>query len=301
MMIFFKYYCEIVYGAGNQMKLQNKIQIVVWLTALGMGFLSWNGPLAFSEVVSFEGQRIQGGLLQGKVAKGARVDVNGKKVRVSSEGIFLVGFDRDAAKEVEVAVINRNGKVEKKVLPVARRTYKIQRVNGLPPRKVNPKKEDVARIQEDVRLAKEARKFDDPRTDFLGGFIWPVEGKITGVYGSQRILNGEPRRPHYGIDIAAPTGTPVVAPADGVVTMVHRDMFFSGGTMILDHGHGLSSAFLHLHKILVNKGDRVKKGEVIAEVGATGRVTGPHLDWRINLFQQRLDPQLLVSAMPTKK
>ncbi len=286
------------------MKFQNKIkeiQVVVWALALGVGLLGFYVPPVFSEAMSFEGQMIQGGLLQGKVAKGATVKVDGKKVRVSPEGFFLVGFGRDAAKEVEVAVIDHNGKVDKKVLSVERRTYKIQRVDGLPPRKVNPKKRDVARIQADVRLAKEARTLDDPRTDFLGGFIWPTIGRISGVYGSQRVLNGEPRRPHFGIDIAVPTGTPVVAPADGVITLVHNDMFFSGGTMFLDHGHGLSSAFLHLHKILVKKGEHVKKGDVIAEVGATGRVTGPHLDWRINLFQQRLDPQLLVGPMPTNK
>jgi murein DD-endopeptidase MepM/ murein hydrolase activator NlpD len=126
-----------------------------------------------------------------------------------------------------------------------------------------------------------------------------VQGVISGVYGSQRILNGQPRNPHYGIDIAAPAGTLVQAPADGVVTLTHPDMFFSGGTLILDHGYGLSSAFLHLRRILVKRGEQVSQGKPIAEVGATGRVTGAHLDWRINLFQTRLDPQLLVAPMPT--
>ena len=147
-------------------------------------------------------------------------------------------------------------------------------------------------------MAREARKLDAERTDFLTGFIWPAKGRISGVYGSQRILNGQPRRPHFGVDVAAPVGTEVRAPADGVVTMVHSDMFYSGGTMILDHGHGLSSSFLHLHRILVKKGQRIRQGDLIAEIGATGRVTGPHLDWRINLFAKRLDPQLLVSEMP---
>jgi murein DD-endopeptidase MepM/ murein hydrolase activator NlpD len=117
------------------------------------------------------------------------------------------------------------------------------------------------------------------------------------VYGSQRILNGEPRRPHFGIDIATPTGTPVKAPADGVVTMVHPDMFFSGGTLILDHGHRLSSSFLHLSKIVVKEGDEVRQGDIIAEVGATGRVTGAHLDWRMNWGKERVDPSLLVPPM----
>ena len=135
-------------------------------------------------------------------------------------------------------------------------------------------------------------------TIFLAGFIWPLQGPITGVYGSQRILNGEPRRPHFGVDVAAPTGTPVVAPADAIVTLVHPDMYFSGGTLIMDHGHGLSSTFIHLHKVLVEEGQVVKQGDVVAEVGATGRVTGPHLDWRMNLFTVRIDPELLVPPMP---
>lgn len=248
--------------------------------------------------LSFEGPVIQGGLVQGKTTPGAQVKINGHPVRVSHEGVFIVGFGRDAAEKVSVEVIDKDGNHEKRVLTVQRRTYKIQRIDGLPSRKVNPKKEDLVRIKKEVEQTKEARKRDDPRTDFADGFIWPAVGEITGVYGSQRILNGEPRRPHYGVDISAPVGAIVVAPASGLVTLVNPDMFFSGGTMILDHGHGLSSAFLHLNKILVKEGDYVRQGEPIAEIGATGRVTGPHLDWRINLFQQRLDPELLVGPMP---
>ncbi len=155
----------------------------------------------------------------------------------------------------------------------------------------------MKRIHAEMSIIQEARQRDDSRTDFLRGFVWPLEGRITGIYGSRRILNGEPRRPHYGIDIAAPEGAPVRAPADGIVTLVHPDMYFSGGTLILDHGHGLSSSFLHLSKILVDKGQVIRQNDVIAEVGATGRVTGAHLDWRINLFQTRLDPELLVPSM----
>ena len=179
------------------------------------------------------------------------------------------------------------------------REYRIQRIDGLPPGKVTPRsKEDLARIRREVAMVKRARLTDDARTDFLGGFRWPIKGPISGVYGSQRILNGEPRQPHYGVDIAVPTGTKALAPAAGVVTLAHPDMFFSGGTLIVDHGHGLSSAFLHLSRILVKKGQRVAQGQPIAEVGATGRVTGPHLDWRINLFGRRIDPELLVGPMP---
>lgn len=254
----------------------------------------------FAERLSLEGQLIQGGLVQGHTDPDAIVKVNGEPVRLSPDGIFLVGFDRDSPPEVELEVVRGDGKNEKRVLHVERRKYQIQRVDGLPERKVTPKKEDLERIREEARLAREARQRDDPRTDFIKGFGWPAKGRITGVYGSQRILNGKPRTPHYGLDIAGPIGTPVVAPADGVVTLVHPDMFFSGTTLIVDHGHGLSSTFIHLNKILVKEGERVRRGEPIAEIGASGRATGPHLDWRMNWFQNRIDPQLLVSPMPAE-
>ena len=255
-------------------------------------------PVAAESGLRLDGPRMQGGLLRGRVPPGSTVEYEGDAVRVSADGWFLVGFGRDASPEAELVVAYPDGRRERQVLKVERREYAIQRIDGLPPSKVTPSEEDLARIREEVRVVKLARTIDDSRTDFLSGFQWPVKGRISGVYGSQRILNGEPRRPHFGIDIAAPKGTKVVAPTDGVVTLVHPDMYFSGGTMIIDHGHGLSSAFLHLSRILVDKGERVAQGQVIAEVGSTGRSTGPHLDWRINLFGRRLDPSLLVGPMP---
>ena len=248
--------------------------------------------------IRLDGPRIQGGLVRGRVTPGSKVKFEGEPVRVSREGWFLIGFGRDAPAKAVLSVVFPDGRRERYGLVVKPRKYRVQRIDGLPPRKVTPSKEDLKRIRKEVALVKRARTVDDPRTDFLGGFRWPVKGRISGVYGSQRILNGEPRRPHYGIDIAAPKGTRVVAPAAGVVTLVHRNMYFSGGTMIVDHGHGLSSAFLHLSRILVKRGQRVKQGQPIAEVGSTGRSTGPHLDWRINLFGRRLDASLLVGPMP---
>ena len=255
-------------------------------------------PAAAESGVRLDGPRLQGGLLRGRVPPGSTVEYEGEAVRVSADGWFLVGFGRDASPEAELVVVHPDGRRERRVLKVERREYDIQRIDGLPPSKVTPSEDDLVRIRKEVRIVKQARAIDDARTDFLSGFQWPVKGIISGVYGSQRILNGEPRRPHFGIDIAAPKGTKVVAPTDGVVTLVHPDMYFSGGTMIVDHGHGLSSAFLHLSRILVEKGERVVQGQVIAEVGSTGRSTGPHLDWRINLFGRRLDPSLLVGPMP---
>ena len=251
--------------------------------------------------VRLEGKFVQGGLVTGHTVPGARVTFEGRSVRVSEEGVFLLGFSRDAKTEALLEIAYPDGRTENRQIKIAKRKYKIQRIDGLPPRKVTPKPEDLRRIREEARLVKAARKRDDARTDFLDGFIWPAVGRISGVYGSQRILNGEPRRPHFGVDVAAPVGTPVVAPADGIVTFVHPDMFFSGGTLIIDHGHGLSSSFLHLSKVLVKEGQRVRQGELIARVGATGRVTGAHLDWRMNLFDARIDPQLLVGEMPEKQ
>ena len=220
-------------------------------------------------------------------------------MRVSGEGWLLVGFGRDAAPEAEVVITGPDGGRERIVLAVAPREYRKERIDGLPAAKVAPRDEgELARIEREARRVAEARTLDDPRTDFRSGFRWPVTGRISGVYGSQRILNGEPRQPHYGVDIAAPAGTKVRAPADGLITFAEPDLFLSGGTLIVDHGHGLSSAFLHLSRILAKPGDRVRRGKPIAEVGATGRATGPHLDWRVNLFERRLDPALLVGPMP---
>ena len=279
-----------------------RLSAVTWAAtcALTLCALLAPGPLHATDTgLRLDGPRTQGALLRGRVAPGSVVEFDGTPVRISEDGWFLIGFGRDAPPEATLEVRYPDGRRERQLLEVKPREYDIQRIDGLPERKVTPRsEEDLARIAADVALVKEARRTDDARTDFLDGFDWPLKGRITGVYGSQRILNGEPRRPHYGIDIAAPTGTKVLAPAGGVVTLAHPDMFFSGGTLIVDHGHGLSSAFLHLSRILVEKGERVTQGQPIAEVGSGGRSTGAHLDWRINLFSRRLDAALLAGPMP---
>jgi murein DD-endopeptidase MepM/ murein hydrolase activator NlpD len=248
--------------------------------------------------MTLQGDYVQGGMLIGQVAPGSQVTVNGKSVKVSKSGEFLVGFDRDAPLQHKLVVSQEGQAKQTRQFSIKAREYQIQRIDGLPSSKVTPPKRDWDRIKKEVVLVKQARKLNEDRTDFLSGFIWPSKGRISGVFGSQRILNGKPKRPHYGIDVAAPTGTLVVAPADGVVTLAHPDMFYSGGTLIIDHGLQLSSSFLHLSKILVQQGQVVKQGDPIAEIGATGRVTGPHLDWRMNLRAARIDPQLLVPPMP---
>lgn len=243
-----------------------------------------------------EGEWIQGGVLIGKTDVGDGVEFLGRNVTVSEEGYFVLGLGRDFPSSAKLTV-SRGDQSRAFEFSVDQRSYNIQRVDGVPKRTVTPDPEHLDRIRKESSAARQARK---PVTDhqyYRQPFRWPLLGRISGVYGSQRYYNGQPRRPHFGVDVAAPTGTLVNAPADGVTTLAYDDMFFSGGTLIIDHGHGLSSSFLHLSKILVKEGDIVKQGQPIAEVGATGRATGPHLDWRMNWYDQRVDPQTLVPLM----
>jgi murein DD-endopeptidase MepM/ murein hydrolase activator NlpD len=248
--------------------------------------------------VELSGEAIQGGLIFGKTSPGASVQLDETEVMVSADGNFVIGFGRDETGERKLMVLEPAGEKEVLVLPIALREYDIERVDGLPPKTVTPDPEALERIREEGAMVSSARARRDQRTDYAEGFAWPASGRISGVYGSQRVLNGEPRRPHYGLDIAAPTGSPIYAPADGIITMAHPDMYFSGGTLILDHGQGLSSSFLHLSKILVETGTTVKQGDLIAEIGSTGRASGPHLDWRMNWLNRRVDPELLVEGSP---
>lgn len=249
-------------------------------------------------LVQLEGEAVQGGLIFGKGAPGSRVVLDDTEIMVSPEGRFVIGFDRDETGERRLRVRAPDGNEQTLTLAVGSREFAIERVDGLPPRTVTPDPEALERIRAEAALVSAARARRDARTDYADGFAWPAGGRISGVYGSQRILNGEPRRPHYGLDIAAPTGSPVYAPADGVVTLVHPDMYFSGGTIVLDHGQGLSSTFLHLSRTLVEAGMSVRRGDLIAEIGATGRASGPHLDWRMNWLDRRVDPQLLITGAP---
>jgi murein DD-endopeptidase MepM/ murein hydrolase activator NlpD len=180
------------------------------------------------------------------------------------------------------------------VLQVRKRTFRRQRIDNLPAAMVTPPEEVRARIlAEQTRLAA-LWGVDTPEPLFRSGFAWPVKGIVTGVYGSQRILNGKPRQPHWGLDIAAPDGTPVRAPADGIVLLADTDLYYTGGTILLDHGHGIVSGFLHLSALDVTNGQRVTQGEVIGRVGSTGRSTGPHLDWRVRWLDVFVDPRLLL-------
>ncbi len=253
-------------------------------------------PLLSAELISLRGEPAPGALMIGQSIPGARVWLDDKPLRVSDSGYFLFGFGRDESGE-RLLRIEANGRQLEKLLTLTSRQWNIQRVDGVPARTVTPPEEELERIRAEAALVRKARETDSDLEFFQRDFVWPASGRISGVYGSQRVYNGKPGNPHLGVDIAAPTGSPVIAPAAGVVTLVHNDMFYSGGTLVIDHGFGLSSTFIHLHKVLVKEGQEIKQGDLIAEIGASGRATGPHLDWRINWYQERLDPQWFMRGM----
>lgn len=250
------------------------------------------------DLVTLEGKFTQGGLVMGRTIPTTTVEFEGREVPVSPDGIFLVGFGRDAPPKATLKLRYIDGTEEVHELDVAKREYDIQRLDGLPKKMVTPPPEAWEQIKADNVKIGRVRKLNTPETWFLSGWIWPADGPVTGVYGSQRILNGEARRPHYGHDIAGPVGSPVVAPADGRVALAETGMYYTGNTVMLDHGHGLTTVFLHMSEITVKAGQFVRRGEQIGAIGATGRVTGPHLDWRVNLFRTRLDPAYLLPPRP---
>ena len=240
--------------------------------------------------VEFDGKFIQGHFIIGKTDPGTKVKIDKKQVKVSKDGYFAFGLDRDRKYDV-VITIEKDGVKEKITKRVQKRKYNIQKIDGLEEKKVTPPEEVYERIKKENKLIAEARAVDSDLDFFKDKFIIPVDDSIiTGVYGSQRILNGKPKWPHYGLDFAQKEGTPVKAMLDGTVTLAQSDLYYTGGTLIFDHGHGISTLYMHMQKILVEKGQKVKQGEVIGTVGSTGRATGPHLDIRLNWFGTRLDP-----------
>ena len=239
-----------------------------------------------SFATTFEGKFIQGSFILGKTEPGSEVFIDKKKVKVTPDGYFAFGLGRDRKNDVVITIDKK--KIVKKVF---KRKYNIQRIDGLEEKKVTPPEEVYERIKRENKWIGEARAIESNLTFFTKKFIIPVENAIiSGVYGSQRILNGKPKWPHYGLDFAADEGTKIKAMLDGTVTLAEPDLFYTGGTLIFDHGHGISTLYMHMEKILVKKGQKVKQGDIIGTVGSTGRATGAHLDVRLNWFQTRLDP-----------
>lgn len=250
--------------------------------------------------IIWQGSWQQGGLLLGQIKPNDKISFAGEQIKTTVDGRFLFGLGRNAQGPSRFIVSSPDGSVVEVQYPVAEREYQIQRIEGVPQSTVEPPAEQLQRIRLDSALVIKARREVTASTDFLQGFIKPLDGPKTGVYGSQRFYNGVPKSPHYGVDYAAPTGSKVIAPAAGFVRLAHKDLFYSGGTLIIDHGHGLSSSFLHLSDILVGEGSRVDRGDAIALVGATGRATGPHLDWRMNWRNVRVDPELVLEVLPAQ-
>ncbi len=268
------------------------------LTSLAI-LAAFSGSSAVAAVSSDDGFTYSGNLQQGGFIKGhfeqcISYELNDIVGRCDESGRYVLGFGRDAKLKQVVTFTFGGGKTIDKQFNLLSREYKVQRIEGVAKKMVSPAASSLARIKKDNVAIAKARQVDSDLTGFSQSFIWPAQGRISGVYGSQRVFNGVPKRPHFGLDVAGKTGTPVIAPADGIVSLAVEDMYYSGGTLLLDHGYGLSSTFIHLSALEVPLGAKVKQGQLIGRIGATGRVTGPHLDWRINWFSERLDPAFWV-------
>jgi len=251
-----------------------------------------------AHALDLQGVFKQGGLVIGQTEPGGRVTLDGAAVDVAANGAFVIGFSRDAKPEVKLTVTGLGGRMEERALNIAKQSYKVQRIEGLPSRKVTPNPADVARIKSDNTKIRAVRGSMTLKTRFLSGFKWPVTGRISGVFGSQRVLNGKPKSPHNGVDVAAPRGSTIVAPANGVVVLVAQDMFYTGKTLMIDHGLGLTSVYAHMDDIFVIEGQVLDQGDAIGTVGKTGRATGPHLHWGLTWKSVHLDPMLASGPMP---
>jgi len=251
---------------------------------------------------ALDGPMTQGGLMTGKITPGHALKLDGEPVKVASDGRFVIGFGRDAELEHRLVVLDSDGReITRQTLRLADRDFDIERIDGLPEEEVTLPPAYYERREREIGMVRKARAPMSERMHWAHGFRWPARGRISGVYGSQRILNGKPRWPHYGVDVAAPEGTPVHAPAAGVVRLAENDFLLEGGIVIIDHGFGVSSTLMHLASVDVTVGHEVEAGQRIGAIGATGRATGAHVDWRINWRDQRVDPQLLVGEMAQRE
>jgi murein DD-endopeptidase MepM/ murein hydrolase activator NlpD len=244
----------------------------------------------------------QGSLVTGTVPRGTKITFDERSVHVSPSGRFVIGIARERTTPVRLRLDPPGLEVERlREIAVTHRDFPLERINGVPESTVNPPPAIAERIADEQARVARARKHDDAREDWDVKFIWPVTGRVSGVFGSQRIYNGTPKSPHSGLDVAAKQGTPIKAPAAGIVTFADPDLYLTGGTVLIDHGHGVSSSFLHLSRIDVKVGERVEQGQVFGQVGMTGRATGPHMHWGLNWFDTRVDPRLLVEPLPEAK
>ncbi len=274
----------------------NKLVIIISLLILFSNNCFAKEELKFfigENKIDLEGYFIQGGYVKGKTSSKIKIKFENRDVYLGKKNEFILGFGRDYS-EVANLKFNIDNKWINKTLKIKKNKYKIQKIDGLPKKFVSPPKEIYEKIIRENKLIAKVRTLNSKIDYTFQDFLLPAKGIITGVFGSQRILNGKPRRPHYGIDIAAKKGSKVISPTDAIVRLSEKDLYFTGGTIMLDHGHGITSVYSHLSKVLVKKNDKIQKGDVIGLIGSTGRSTGPHLDWRINWFDQRLDPLMFI-------
>ena len=253
-----------------------------------------NFKILGAEVIS--GYPVEGNLIVARTNPSNKIKINNEFLEIDESGIFVFGFHRDEENPIKLVIINNENEQFKTSIKPIKRVYKIQRIDGLKKSMVTPPEDTISRIKSDRKKVNKARKVKLEMGDFIQGFDWPLKGLITGVYGSQRILNDIPKSPHFGIDISVPVGTSVKAPASGIITLT-EDLYYSGYTVILNHGLNINSTFLHLSEINVNLGDRIGRGDLIGHSGDTGRSTGPHLDWRIDWNGKRLDAEMLAGQM----
>jgi len=274
------------------MKALAKGQLVMLKSLLVSALIA---SFSFSALaVELKGHLTQGGLVTGQLNNAKSVSLNDNPLKLSDTGLFVFGFGRDAKPNHTLSWVDKSGKNHSQDLVITLRDYNIDKITGVAKKYVSPPKAVSERISREAVAVRKARAVNSDLEYFLQPVLRPAEGRISGVYGSQRYFNGEPRRPHFGLDIANKTGSPVYAPISGTVVFAEPDLYYSGGTLILDHGHGVTSTYIHLSKLDVKVGDKITQGMKVAEIGATGRVTGPHLDWRFNWQGERLDPALLM-------
>lgn len=268
----------------------------VLLGGMSLAVLAAAGTRAQAEA-AIRGELVQGSLIRGTTEPGAKVTFDGKTLRVTSDGRFAFGVAYDRTDPVALKITLDGGASETKTIEIAKRDYAVQKINGLPQGMVEPPASVLERIKRDNQIISEARARDTDEGWFFEEFDWPVKGPVTGVYGSQRILNGVPKQPHFGVDIAAGEGKAIHAPLPSIVSMAEKDMYYTGGTVMLDHGHGVSTIYLHMSRLDVKVGDKLARGDAVGAIGHTGRATGPHLCWRLNWFQTKLDAALVVPPM----
>ncbi len=269
------------------------------LGALALSIMA--GQPQAAERFGLSGAIEQGGLVFGRAGGAAQVSLDNRVLRLTGSGRFIFGIGRDEKGPLVLRLRYRDGRKEQRRLAVAKRVWRIQRITGLPRAMVTPPKHLMARLTREYYLVRAARKTDSAATHWGGRLVWPAHGRISGVFGSQRFYNGKARSFHSGVDVAKPRGAAIKAPAGGTVTLVHQGMYFAGKIVVLDHGHGLASTFIHMSKTLVRLGDNVRRGQTIGLVGSTGRSTGPHLHWSLSWFQTRIDPMRAVGPMPRRK